>query len=102
MMRLATFPALTFAVGLAGSAHAQEASAVPSGALKAYCAAAGDTSPATFGDGRNGPAIEWRCVHGSVFVCETGADGVACSARSRSRVPLPSMAEACREDGQLS
>jgi hypothetical protein len=29
-------------------AYAQEASALPSGPLKAYCAVAGDTSPAVF------------------------------------------------------
>ena len=86
---------------LTSRTHA-ETPALPSGALKTYCAAAGDTSPATFGDGRNAPAIEWRCVHGAVYVCETGAYGVACGARSRSRVPLPSMITGCRDYGQLA
>src|SRR5271165_4095444 len=100
-MRLASVAALTFAVGLSGSAHAQEASALPTGALKVYCEAARNSLPAVFGDGRHGSPTAWRCVHGAVFVCELGADGVACSARSRSRVPLPSMAESCRDYGYL-
>ncbi len=75
---------------------------LPREAIKVYCKAADNSIPAIFGDGRNGLPIEWRCVKGEVFTCEAGADGVACSARSRSRTPLPSMAEACRDYGQLS
>lgn len=75
---------------------------LPREALMAYCAAAGDTMPAVFGDGRTGPPIVWRCVKSAVYTCEAGADGVACSARSRSRVPSSSMVKSCREYGQLS
>ena len=82
--------------------HAPPADRLPRDALRAYCASAGDTMPAVFGDGRTGPPIVWRCVRGAVYTCEAGADGVACSARSRSRVPPPSMVEACRTYGQLS
>ena len=70
--------------------------------LRVYCASAGDTTPAVFGGGRTGLPIEWRCVKGAVYICEAGADGVACGARSHSRVPLPSMVEACRSHGRLS
>ncbi len=70
--------------------------------LKAYCAAAGDTIPAIFGDGRHASPVEWRCVKSAVYTCLAGADGVACSARSRSRIPRPGMVDACRGDGQLS
>lgn len=75
---------------------------LPRDALKTYCASAGDTTPAIFGDGRTGPPIVWRCVKGTVYTCEAGADGVACSARSRSRAPGPSMVKAYRDYGQLS
>lgn len=95
----AALPALVYWLGFA---HAQEASRRPREALKTYCATAGDTIPAVFGDGRHAPPVEWRRVKGAVYVCEAGADGVACSARSRRRVPLPSMVDACRGYGQLS
>jgi hypothetical protein len=78
--------------------QASPASRLPREALKTYCAVAGDTMPAVFGDGRTGPPIVWRCVKSAVYTCEAGADGVACSARSHSRVPLPSMVELCRRD----
>jgi hypothetical protein len=74
--------------------------ALPAGMLKTYCAAAVDSPPAVFSP-RNAPAIEWRCVHGVAYACLAGADGVACSARSHSRVPLPSMLESCRDYGSL-
>lgn len=86
-------------------AHAQETPAdrLPRQALQAYCAAAGDMlTPALFGEGRTGPAIAWRCVKGVALLCTEGADGVACSARSRSRVPLPAMVQACRQGEGLS
>jgi hypothetical protein len=35
-------------------------------------------------------------------MCEPGADGIACSRRSKSRNPLPSMVDACHQNGQLS
>ncbi len=82
--------------------RAAPAARLPREALKAYCAVAGDTMPAVFGDGRTGPPIVWRCVKSGVYTCEAGADGIACSARRKSRVPLPSMVDACRERGQLS
>ncbi len=82
--------------------QASPAARLPREALKAYCAVAGDTMPAVFGDGRTGPPIVWRCVKSAVYTCEAGADGVACSARSHSRVPLPSMVEACRDGDNLS
>lgn len=75
---------------------------LPRDALRAYCASAGDTMAQFFNDGRTGPPLIWRCVKGAVYTCEAGADGVACSARSRSRVPLFSMVEACRSYGRLS
>ncbi len=75
---------------------------LPRDALRAYCASAGDTIPAVFGDGRTRPSIVWRCVKGATYTCEAGADGVSCSARSRSRVPLSSMVKACQDYGQLS
>lgn len=93
-----------FSALLAAPPPTQEppADRLPRDALRAYCASAGDTIPAVFGDGRTGPPVVWRCVKGAVYTCEAGADGVACSARSRSRVPLRSMVEACRDYGQLS
>jgi hypothetical protein len=91
--------ALATALGLGNHAHAQTP-ALPTEAIKAYCAAAGDSMPAVFG-GIRAPAVVWRCVHGVPYVCQAGADGVACSARSRSRVPLPSMVESCRDYGYL-
>jgi hypothetical protein len=93
--------AMSLSIICASAARAQEASALPTTALKAYCEAAGDSLPAVFGDGRHGSPTAWRCVHGAVFVRQPGADGVACSARSRSRVPLPSMVESCRDYGYL-
>jgi len=102
--------AITFAAGFvcgalaAGSlrAHGAELSRLPREALKTYCAIAGDTIPAVFGDGRTSPPIVWRCVKSAVYTCEAGADGVACSARSYSRVPVPSMVEECRHGDYLS
>jgi hypothetical protein len=35
-------------------------------------------------------------------MCEPGADGIACSRRSKSRTSLPSMVDACHQSGQLS
>jgi hypothetical protein len=35
-------------------------------------------------------------------MCEPGADGIACSRRSKSHIPLPSMVDACHQRGQLS
>ena len=92
-------------LALAGAAHAQTPplpANFPRDAVKTYCAAAVDMPmPAIFGDGRLGPPFAWRCVNGRAYTCLEGADGVACSSRSRSRVPLPSMVESCRDDGQL-
>jgi hypothetical protein len=102
MKRITIAAALLALVYWLGFAQAQDASRLPREALKTYCAAAGDTIPAVFGDGRRGPPVEWRCVKGAVYVCEAGADGVACSARSKSRVPLPSMVNACHDYGQLA
>lgn len=88
-------------LALTGAAHAQTLPLPPNfprDAIKAYCAAAVDMpTPAIFGDGRHGSPFAWRCVNGRAYTCLEGADGVACSSRSRSRVPLPSMVDECRE-----
>jgi hypothetical protein len=68
----------------------------------AFCPEVGNTSAATIGNGRSGPAFVWRCSGGRAYTCMVGADGVACSSRSRSRVPLASMVDACREGDNLS
>jgi hypothetical protein len=97
-------PALAL-VALSGAAHAQTLPLPPSfprDAVKTYCAAAGDTQPSIFGGNVGGPApVEWRCSKGAVLICLAGADGVNCSRRTRSQVPLPSMVAACREPGFL-
>jgi hypothetical protein len=91
-----------------GAAHAQTLPLplppnFPRDAIKTYCAAAVDMPmPAIFGDGRHGPPFTWRCVNGRAYTCLEGADAVACSSRIRSRVPLPSMVDACREGDNLS
>jgi hypothetical protein len=90
----------------AGVAQAQDTPSVslPRGevrALMAFCPEVGDTSAATIGNGRSGPAFVWRCSGGRAYTCMVGADGVACSSRSRSRVPLASMVDACREGDNL-
>lgn len=98
------------ALALAGAARAQTfplPSNFPRAAVKTYCAAAVDSyfDSMTFAaSGLNGGAgpFEWRCVKGAVFVCPAGADGVNCSRRSRSRTPLPSMVNECRDYGSLS
>jgi hypothetical protein len=101
MLTRTALAALVAAFAAVSSTHAQEAS-LPIAALKAYCAAAGDTGPAVFSpDGRHGPATEWRCLYGSVLVCPAGADGVSCSVRSRSRVATQGMIDACRDAGYL-
>jgi len=93
------------ALALTGAARAQTLPLPPNfprDAIKTYCAAAVDMPmPAIFGDGRHGSPFAWRCVNGRAYTCLEGADGVACSARSRSRVPLPSMVESCRDYGYL-
>jgi hypothetical protein len=97
MKRLLCFVALALECSLARA----QTPALPIEAIKTYCVAAGDSMPAIFGDGRHGPPTAWRCAHGIPYVCTEGADGVACSARSRSRVPLPSMIESCRDYAEL-
>jgi hypothetical protein len=93
-------------LALALTAHAQTLPLPPNfprDAIKTYCAAAVDMPmPAIFGDGRHGSPFAWRCVNGRAYTCLEGADGVACSSRSRSRVPLASMVDACREGDNLS
>jgi hypothetical protein len=91
----------------AGVARAQDRPSVslPSGevrALIAFCPEVGDTSAATIGNGRSGPAFVWRCSGGRAYTCMVGADGVACSQRSRARAPYPSMVQECAESGYLS
>jgi hypothetical protein len=56
----------------------------------AFCPEVGDTSAATIGNDRNGSAFVWRCSGGRAYTCMVGADGVACSQRSRARAPYPS------------
>lgn len=91
----------------AGVAQAQDRPSVslPRGevrALMAFCPEVGDTSAATIGNGRSGPAFVWRCSGGQAYTCLVGADGVACSQRSRARAPYPSMIQECGESGYLS
>jgi hypothetical protein len=75
---------------------------LPRTELKALCRASYEPMTGQYGDGAHGPPILWRCSHGQAYACMAGADGVACSARSRSRDPLPMMIAACRDYGQLS
>jgi hypothetical protein len=91
------------APALTGAAHAQTLPLPPNfprAEVKAYCAAAVDSSPAVFA--HHSYPVEWRCVGGVPYTCPAGADGVNCSQRTRSQVPRPGMVDACREDGQLS
>lgn len=94
-------------VASAGVAQAQDRPSVslPTGemrALMAFCLQVGDTSAATIGNGRSGPGFVWRCSGGRAYTCMVGADGVACSQRSRARAPYPSMVQECSESGYLS
>ncbi len=75
---------------------------LPRGA-RDYCAKEGTSEGAMYsGPVPQQPGVIWRCVNGAVYLCEPGADGVVCSRRSKSRVPLPSMVDACHKSGQLS
>jgi hypothetical protein len=75
----------------------------PREAVRAYCKAAVDTGVAGFGGNATNPLpVAWRCAKGEVYTCTPGADGVACSARNRSRIPLPLMIKACASGDFLS
>jgi hypothetical protein len=103
-MRAAIIAAALLA--FAGVARAQDRPSVslPSGevrALMTFCPEVGDTSAATIGNGRSGPAFVWRCSGGRAYTCMVGADGVACSQRSRARAPYPSMIQECAASGYI-
>jgi hypothetical protein len=108
MEKLAMRTAIIAAAMLAsaGVAQAQDTQSVslPRGvrALMAFCPEVGDTSAATIGNGRSGPAFVWRCSGGQAYTCMVGADGVACSQRTRSRTPFPEMVKECAEAGYMS
>ncbi len=75
---------------------------LPRGA-RDYCAREGTSEGSMYsGPTPQQPGVIWRCVDGAVYMCEPGADGIGCSRRSKSRVPLPSMVDDCRASGQLS
>lgn len=74
---------------------------LPRTELKALCKASYEPMTGQYGDGAHAPAILWRCSHGHVYACMAGADGVACSKRTRSRTPYPGMIEACRDEGYM-
>lgn len=98
---------LAFAFAAAAQAQNGLADLLPRGevrALMAFCPEVGDTSAATIGNGRSGPAFVWRCSGGRAYTCMVGADGVACSQRSRARAPYPSMIRVreCTDSGYLS
>jgi hypothetical protein len=104
-MRAAIIAALL--LSSAGVARAQDRPSVslPGGearALMAFCPEVGDTSAATIGNGRSGPAFVWRCSGGRAYTCTVGADGVTCSQRSRARAPYPSMVQECAVSEYLS
>jgi hypothetical protein len=96
---------LAFAFAAAAQAQNSLADLLPRGevrALMAFCPEVGATSAATIGNGRSGPAFVWRCSGGRGYTCIVGADGVACSQRSRARAPYPTMIRECADSGYPS
>jgi hypothetical protein len=73
----------------------------PRAELKALCKASYALMSGQYGGDAHDPPVAWRCSHGHALACTPGADGVACSRRTFSRKPLPSMIESCRDYGQL-
>jgi hypothetical protein len=92
------------ALAIAGAADAQAVPLPPNFPRAAAVDSFDSMTFVTVGAGLNGGAgpVEWRCSKGAVLICPAGADGINCSRRSRSRTPLPSMVQACRDYGELS
>ena len=73
----------------------------PRAELKALCKASYALMSGQYGGDAHDLPVAWRCSHGRALACTPGADGVACSRRTFSRKPLPSMIESCRDSGYL-